>query len=94
MAGIVLVLDAKDSDQAAFSKNLAHEVGFLQGQGKPILVLVEDGCEDPLKDVANLLGVNVPRFAKGERAFNPSHSTSIDQQITKWARSLKDREPD
>ncbi len=88
-AGIVLVLDAKDSDQAAFSKNLAHEVGFLQGQGKPILVLVEDGCEDPLKDVANLLGVNAPRLAKGESVFNPSHPGSIDQRITRWSKSLK-----
>ena len=89
-AGIVLVAGGEvGDDQRAFSMNLAHEYGFLQGQGKPVLLLVEDGCGEEMREWTNTLGIVAPRFAKDEKAFNPDASDSLDAILSKWISRLK-----
>jgi nucleoside 2-deoxyribosyltransferase len=47
-AGIILVLKHGDDKEKLVSANLAHELGYLDAQGKPVLLLVEQGCEHEL----------------------------------------------
>jgi hypothetical protein len=90
-AGIVLV---DGGPNQAFSTNLAHEAGFLQGQGKPVLVLVEEGSEKEMNEWTNALGLIAPRFPANEDAFNPDHPASINAYIRRFAESLKEpRQP-
>jgi hypothetical protein len=87
-AGIVLVMKRGIEGQA-FTMNLAHEFGFLQGQGKPILVLVEKGAEQDMIPLSNALGINAPRFAPDANAFDPDHPESIDRRVKEWISALR-----
>ena len=85
-AGIVLVNTPEEKNQAAFSRNLAHEFGFFNGQGKPLLLLVEDdkrALADLEKDFSNAKGLIAPRFNSKEFA-NPKDEESISAQVKKW----------
>jgi hypothetical protein len=80
-AGIVLVAGGIDQ---AFSINLAHEAGFLQGQGKPVLILVEEGSEKGMDQWTNAYGLVAPRFPADERAFDSSNRDSIVANLRRW----------
>jgi predicted amino acid-binding ACT domain protein len=82
-AGVVLVTKLDRDD--ALGKNLPHEFGFLQGQGKPILVLAESGAP-PLW--SNVDGIYVPRFPPNKIAFQKSSKGSIHDIITQWVRRV------
>lgn len=85
-AGIVLVSGAPED---AFSINLAHEAGFLQGQGKAPLVLVEDGAEVSMQGWTNASGLVAPRFPKDDRAFDPLDPNSLEAIISTWIASIR-----
>jgi hypothetical protein len=75
-AGIILLFGApKGTD--ALGRNVPHEFGFLQGQGKPILLLIEDGHEDILREWTNISGVRAPRFPSGAMAMKKDDDWSI-----------------
>ena len=59
-ACIVLVGGTSETVEEVVNVNLAHEYGFFQGQGKPVLLLVEKGYKDALKTWTNAAGVNAP----------------------------------
>lgn len=84
-AAIVLVLSSPD--KRVFSENLAHELGFMQGQGKPLLPLVEAGVADDIMKIANLQGLQLTTFTK-ESALDRDSSTSIDHQVGLWLQLL------
>lgn len=86
-AAIVLVVGLEDTD--ALGINLSHEFGFFQGQTKPILLLVEGGMSDKLREWSNIYGIYAPRFANGDRAFNPAASDSIPNILERWIEGLK-----
>lgn len=90
-AGIVLVADPEREDELSFSLNLAHEFGFLQGQGKPILLLTENESK-ALVDLdrwTNAKGLVAPRFNRAD-AFDRSHSESIAAKVKTWIEELAD----
>lgn len=87
-AGIVLVTGGDDQGSSTFNINLAHEAGFLQGQGKPVLFLVEGGPSISMA-WANLQGVNFSYFASNDRAFDPDNQQSIDRILSAWVTSLR-----
>jgi hypothetical protein len=80
-AGIVLV--TKELDSRHITINLAHELGFLMGQGKPILILVEDEpeCEDMMSRFVNLAGVLYKRFHAGAASEDRS---SVQAIVSSW----------
>lgn len=80
-AGIVLVAGGAGQ---AFGMNLAHEAGFLQGQGKPVLILVEEGSEKGMEEWTNASGLVAPRFPADDRAFDPSNRDSIVANLRRW----------
>lgn len=90
-AGIVLVADPEKEDELSFSLNLAHEFGFLQGQGKPILLLIENHSKalGDLDRWTNAKGLVAPRFNSAD-AFDRSHGESIAAKIRKWIQELAD----
>jgi hypothetical protein len=84
-AGIVLGVDPTGESEVAFSLNLAHEFGFMQGQGKPLLLLVEapSKVEKELDAWSNLKGITAPRFTK-DFALSDSHGQSIRAALERW----------
>lgn len=86
-AGIVLVTDLKKED--VLGKNLPHEFGFLQGQGKQILLLVESGAQILW---SNIDGIYAPRFPPNEIAFLKDKPGSIHDIITQWVRRVRQSE--
>ncbi len=87
-AAVVLVINIGTDE--AFSMNLAHEYGFMQGQGKPILVLIERGQEESLKRLSNLHGLNIALFAADDVAFGgDDQENSIEQRIASWLSTFK-----
>jgi hypothetical protein len=89
-AGIVLVACPDDHKDAAFSLNLAHEFGFFQGQGKPLLVLVENDTKviADLDQLTNVKGVTAPRFSR-DQAFHASNPQSIASKIAEWLKEVR-----
>jgi ACT domain-containing protein len=86
-AAVVLVMNI--GEHTAFSMNLAHEYGFMQGQGKPIIVLVERGQEKALEPLSNIQGINVAYFASDDLAFSDmSQSESISTKLGQWIGSF------
>lgn len=65
-AAILLVTATPEEPQ--FSLNLAHECGFMQGQGKPLLPLVQRDFADHITRVANLQGLQFIEFPKRDAA--------------------------
>jgi len=88
-AGIVLV---SGPVAQAFSMNLAHEAGFLQGQGKPTLVLVEEGSERGMENWTNAAGLVAPRFPADKTAFDPDNENSLVAILRHWLDSIKTAE--
>ena len=88
-AGIVLVAGTGKKIEEEFSLNLAHEFGFLQGQGKPVMLLVEGGLGRALEKFSNAYQIAGSHFASGESAFNPSNPKSIDQLVERWVELMK-----
>jgi hypothetical protein len=82
-AGVILVTKLAGDD--SLGKNLPHEFGFLQGQGKPILCLAESGSS-PLW--SNIDGLYVPRFPPNEIAFQKTSKGSIHFIITQWVKRV------
>ncbi len=81
-AAILLVVSTP-ADKRQFSENLAHECGFMQGQGKPLLPLVqEDQVEGVIRN-ANLQGLQLSTFSK-ESALNRHRPNSIHDAIRQW----------
>ncbi len=85
-AGIVLVAGNKED---ALGINLAHEAGFLQGQGKPVLILVEESCRGSLSKFTNISGLVSPSFANDEQAFISNNEKSIEAVLCKWLATIK-----
>lgn len=83
-AGIVLVTTPDSKQQRALSLNLAHEAGFIQGQAKPLLMLVEDGTGKDVDEWANVKGMVFAEFPKDASAFNPDHKNSLDRLVSSW----------
>lgn len=74
-AGIVFMplLDGSD----ALGRNIPHEYGFLEGQGKPAMVLVESGGRAELDSWTNIAGIYVQHFASGHQAADRADGDSI-----------------
>jgi hypothetical protein len=87
-AGIVLVIGAQGSEEQ-FNENLAHEFGFIQGQGKPLMLLVEGGQAESMRKWTNGKGISAPRFAPDDRAFNPDDPESINKVVQRWLNTLR-----
>jgi hypothetical protein len=92
-AGIVLGVDPSCESEVAFSLNLAHEFGFIQGQGKPLLLLVEAGSnvEKELDTWSNLKGVTAPRFTKAH-ALLTDEPDSIQSRVRSWLADIRREE--
>lgn len=86
-AGIILVNGVSDAE--VLGKNLPHEFGFLQGQTKPILLLVENGCEDAVKVWSNVDGVYRPRFPDNEEALNRDSANSVYRLVEIWTKRIR-----
>jgi len=84
-AAIVLVVSTPD--ERAFSENLAHEWGFMQGQGKPLLPLVQAGVAASVTVNANLQGLQLSTFSE-TAATNRHQPNSIYRQVHDWLNVL------
>lgn len=81
-AAILLVISTP-TDERQFSENLAHECGFMQGQGKPLLPLVQNDVVDSVHRIANFQGLQLSTFAK-ESAMNHQGPDSIHGAVRQW----------
>lgn len=81
--------DEEESKLSAFSENLAHECGFMQGQAKPLLPLVEKHAEAEIHRNANLQGLQLTTFRR-ESPVNPDGPQSITRKVEAWVKILKD----
>jgi hypothetical protein len=79
--GIVLLAKHKTHIRGAeISLNVAHELGFLQGQGKPVLILMDKTLPKgsvSFEKFANLRGAEVTHF-------DPTDSFKLRTDIQKW----------
>lgn len=80
-AAILLVIATPD--ERDFSINLAHECGFMQGQGKLLLPLVQEDIEESVLKHANLQGLPLSTFSK-ENALNTDAPDSIHAAVSRW----------
>jgi hypothetical protein len=87
--GIVLVLGSDDRDFDPLGMNLPHEFGYLQGQCKPILLLVEGATSGALRPWSNIHGIHAPHFADAADAFDPHHPRSISKVVSAWFADFK-----
>lgn len=85
-AGIVLVVKA--DDKRHISLNLAEELGFLLGQGKMVLMLVESEqeCIEMMNSFANLAGVLFHPIHPNLAQDNPNSLQSI---IREWVKRVR-----
>jgi hypothetical protein len=83
-AAILLVVSTPDERQ--FSENLAHECGFMQGQGKSLLPLVQGDVSESITRIANLQGLQLGTFSR-ESAMNRQRPNSIHEAVRKWIAS-------
>jgi len=74
-AGVILLTSTKDGDPVG--RNIPHEYGFLQGQAKPILLLVQQGQDEAVTRWTNAGGVFAPRFPSTGQAFMKDNPHSI-----------------
>ena len=77
-----------ESELSAFSENLAHECGFMQGQAKPLLPLVEKDAESEIQRDAESWP-QLTTFHR-EEPVNPESPHSISRKVEAWVRILKD----
>lgn len=85
-AGIVLVI--KDTGSEHVSINVALELGFLLGQGKMVLLLVEDEpeCIEAMRSFANIAGVQFVRF---EPKVASDKQESLHFIVKEWVKTLR-----
>jgi predicted amino acid-binding ACT domain protein len=85
--GIILVVK-ETAEKPPLSLNLAHEWGFLLGQGKSVLVLVEDGieCWKVIQSFSNLAGVTVHGFNRHDPNDSRKSAYSV---ISSWIRFVR-----
>jgi hypothetical protein len=91
-AGLVLVSASDMAEpKSAFSINLAHEYAFLQGQGKPVLLLVDRRCRADvgLENWSIAHGV-VRAYFDHEHASDRTHAESIPNLVKEWASQMRD----
>lgn len=81
-AAILLVVSTP-SDDHQFSVNLAHECGFMQGQGKPLLPLVQTDVSDDVLGHANMQGLQLSTFSR-DSAMNRQRLDSIHGAVRQW----------
>jgi hypothetical protein len=81
--GAILLVSSMGSRDRQFSENLAHECGFMQGQGKPVLPLVEEGVADAVNRIANLQGLQHGTFSR-EGKGEPEPDQSIHRAVEQW----------
>lgn len=87
-AAILFVIGSPDKKELpAFSANLAHECGFMQGQGKPLFPLVQDDTEAEIISHANLQGLQLFTFNR-KVALKPSEPSSIARTVEPWLEML------
>jgi hypothetical protein len=79
-AAILLVTATPEEPE--FSQNLAHECGFMQGQGKPLLPLVQKDFTQHITRVANLQGLQFTEFPKQDP------SRAIAAAVSEWLERL------
>jgi len=89
-AGILLINSPKKlGNKEPISLNLPQEYGFLDGQGKPILIL-QEGADLALSEKwSNVRGVKPTFIPDNAEAFNPENENSIDTKIIEWLNSIK-----
>lgn len=89
-AGIVLGVEPTEGAEVAFSLNLAHEFGFMQGQGKPLLLLVEtpSRVEKELDGWSNIKGITAPRFQR-DVALSDTEPQSLRAAVVRWLRDIR-----
>lgn len=85
-AGVFLV--NKEADNKHISINLAHELGFLMGQGKAVLMLVEDApeCIELMNSFANIAGVLFQLFSLN---VGKESRKSIHSRISAWVKNVR-----
>lgn len=86
-AAILVISRPKGSTHSAMSYNLAHEFGFFQGQGKPLLLLREndESVQEDFDHFSNVKGIHAPKFDP-EDAFEVSKTGSIEYIVKSWLR--------
>jgi hypothetical protein len=90
-AGIVLAAEPDDQkEDIAFTLNLAHEFGFMQGQGKPLLLLVEapSRVQAELDRWTNIKAIQAPRFHR-DCALDDSNLESIRTKVENWYATIQ-----
>lgn len=90
--GIVLVISQENVE--SMSGNLAHEAGFLQGQDKPVVFLVEQHLAKQNiieRNLSNIQGHVVLTFADGDAAYDRDNPNSIYQVLSEWLRKVRHR---
>ncbi|MGN6257278.1 MAG: ACT domain-containing protein [Solirubrobacterales bacterium] len=80
-AAILLVVETPNEQD--FNINLAHECGFMQGQRKPLLPLVQSDKRGSVIEHANLQGLPLETFDK-ENALKKDEPNSIAAAIRRW----------
>jgi hypothetical protein len=78
--GGIVLLTRQSIAGAEISLNMAHELGFLQGQGKPVLVLIDKNLPESavsFEKLANFRGAEVTRF-------DPADSGKLELNIGEW----------
>lgn len=84
-AAIMFVVSTRDERQ--FSENLAHECGYMQGLGKPLLPLVQADVAGSVTRNANLQGLALMTFSEAS-AMNRRQSDSIHANVTAWLETV------
>jgi hypothetical protein len=80
-AAILLVVEIPNEQD--FNVNLAHECGFMQGQRKPLLPLVQQDKRGSVVQHANLQGLPLETFDK-DNALKEEEPNSIAAAIRRW----------
>jgi len=94
-ADTAIVLIAGDSNEEAVGMNLAHEYGFFQGQGKPVVLLVDSEVKDPDKLWSNIQGVYTQRISAKDPAFDRNDVGSAYRISATWLKHVqRGRAPD
>lgn len=88
-AGIVLGATPEKKNQLAVGVNIAHEYGFMQGQGKPVILLVQKQSRiiSELEAWSNIKGFTTGMFS-GEHATSDAHIESLKHVIEEWYGSV------
>jgi hypothetical protein len=86
-AGLVLAVKSDRETELSFSLSVAHEFGFLHGQGKPLLLLIEKDSkvQNELNEWSNLKGIQAGVFDP-EASESDNQDESIRGLVANWIR--------